>query len=246
MQVGREELPGSTPAGSPRRIARSVHPPRAPQVLTLPALCHLPTCSNALGWGLSRCIAFSPALGNSAVLALLVSSLVVSAPAQPAYFEYGVASGDFTPQSIILWTRVTPVNASRSEFIEVSYFVSTEKDDFSNEKLVTSNTVQTYAARDWTVKVNVTGITPLVYHYFLFSVSDESNTGKEARSQIGRFRTFPEPYESKQPDEIRIGLFSCSNFGWGYFNAFGLAASPPLDVDVRHTINQCFHLNLLS
>jgi hypothetical protein len=96
------------------------------------------------------------------------------------------------------------------------------------------------------VKVNVTGVKPLTQYYYTFSLPGESPDQPVASSQIGRFRTFPDADATNQPEQVKIGLYSCSNFGWGYFNAFGLAASPPLDVDVRASHHHCITNSLSS
>lgn len=147
-----------------------------------------------------------------------------------------VSSGDFEPNSIILWTRVTPTVSERSQSIAVNWFVSSNAFDFTDASLVKSGQVATDGSRDWTVKVQADGLKPLKRYYYMFTVPPESDASATARSQVGRFKTFPNADAQAQPQEVKVALYSCSNFGWGYFNAFGLAALKPLDVDILNHV----------
>ena len=81
---------------------------------------------------------------------MLLTECAASRGAQPVgYFEYGVASGDFEADSIVIWTRVTPSEDGRSDPIVVDWFVSTDSNDFSNA--THTGSVSTSASRDWTV-----------------------------------------------------------------------------------------------
>ena len=72
---------------------------------------------------------------------------------------------------------------------------------------------QTGAARDFTVKIDATGLEPATTYYYRFEASGE-------QSPIGRTRTLPRPTSSR----VRLGVVSCSNLPLGYFNAYACLA----------------------
>src|SRR5690606_28886431 len=79
-----------------------------------------------------------------------------SAPApepESPLFVHGVASGDPLPDSVILWTRVTVDDPSAA--VEVTWRIAT---DPALEDEVASGTFTTDAGRDFTVKVDATGL----------------------------------------------------------------------------------------
>lgn len=136
-------------------------------------------------------IAAAPALGASAL------------PETPAQvrFEHGVASGDPLADAVILWTRISGLERGA----DITWQVS--KDD-SFTTVLAEGKVFTDAARDYTVKVDVGGLTPdSEYHYRFLA-------GPIA-SPIGRTRTLP-----LQTDKVVLAVVSCSLHPNGYFNAY--------------------------
>jgi alkaline phosphatase D len=71
-------------------------------------------------------------------------------PPGSGLFQHGVASGDPLSDRVILWTRVTPDSAGP---VSVNCIVAT---DTALAGIVGSFSVSTDAARDYTVKVDVT------------------------------------------------------------------------------------------
>lgn len=118
-------------------------------------------------------------------------------------FYHGVASGDPLADRVIIWTRVTP---QRDTTITVTWKMATDV-DMTNE--VATGEVTTDASRDYTVKVDVDGLSPEQTYFYQFSIAD-------ATSLIGRTRTAPQG----STDHLRFGVVSCSNFEHGYFNAY--------------------------
>ncbi|GIV34785.1 MAG: alkaline phosphatase D [Chitinophagales bacterium] len=121
---------------------------------------------------------------------------------QLAPFYHGVASGDPLPDAVIIWTRVTVEDVSAT----VSWKVS---QDTLFTTLVANGTATTDASRDYTVKVDVTGLQPATYYYYQF----EHNGRK---SLIGRTKTAP----AGNNTHIRFAVVSCSDYESGYFNAY--------------------------
>jgi len=139
----------------------------------------------------------------------------VSLAENPGYFEYGVASGDPTPDSIILWTRVTPVPNFRNDTMAVEWLVSENPENFSQP--VQSGTTTTTADRDWVVKVEARELAPMTRYFYRFKAGD-------VESPVGTFSLFPNTTSEMSPEEVKLALYSCSNFGWGYFNSYGVGA----------------------
>ena len=120
-----------------------------------------------------------------------------------ATFVHGVASGDPLSDRVIIWTRATP-NAER-EF-SVMWEVATD-DKFTT--ILKSGLVSTSAARDNTVKVDVTGLAPATIYFYRFSVG-------YTYSAVGRTKTLP----TGKVDQVKLAVVSCSNYPTGFFNVY--------------------------
>lgn len=127
-------------------------------------------------------------------------------------FREGVASGDPLPTAVILWTRVTSSDAS----VDVKWEVSTTR-EFT--KVEASGSVTTNADRDYTVKVDATGLQAGTTYYYRFTASGKT-------SPIGRTKTAKTGAVSR----LRLGVVSCSSFAHGYFHAYRHLATR-LDLD---------------
>ena len=131
-------------------------------------------------------------------------------------FEHGVASGDPMSDSVVIWTRVTPKSGEGA--IPVVYRVK------QGSNLVATGTVQTSAARDFTVKVVPEGLQPGTRYSYDFIVP---TTGGDVTSPSGATKTTASA-ESEAP--VRFAVVSCSNWPFGFFNAYGeIARTPDLD-----------------
>src|SRR5215218_7385684 len=124
-------------------------------------------------------------------------------------FRHGVASGDPLSDRVILWTRVTPASKTASQ--TVSWVIAR---DPKLAQVVSRGEAQTGAARDFTVKIDVTGLQPATTYYYRFEGGGE-------RSVIGRTRTLPVAGVSR----VRLGVVSCSNLPQGFFNAYACLAN---------------------
>lgn len=129
-------------------------------------------------------------------------------------FTHNVASGEPGPDSVLLWTRYAGKGDSAKLKVEVS-----ESADFA--KIVAGGEAITGPWRDWTAKIVVAGLKPGTRYHYRFVAPDGSF------SPPGRTRTLP------QGDAARFGIaiFSCSNIGFGYFNAYAHAAARD-DIDL--------------
>lgn len=137
-----------------------------------------------------------------------------------APFYHGVASGDPLSDRVILWTRITldaPVDP-----VTVSWVIAT---DTNLVNVVNSGTATTGVAKDYTVKVDATGLQPDTWYYYAF-------THNNKRSLIGRTRTLP---TGNNVDSLRIGVVSCQDYENGFYNAYNHLAK-------RNDIDAIFHL----
>lgn len=120
-------------------------------------------------------------------------------------FYHGVASGDPLSDRVILWTRITPDNGSSLPQI-VEWKIAK---DTSFTIGVSGGVILTDQSKDYTVKVDATGLEPNTTYFYQF----KSDTLK---SVIGRTRTAP----VGDVDSLRFAVVSCANYEAGYFNVF--------------------------
>ncbi len=126
-------------------------------------------------------------------------------------FEHGVASGDPLDDRVILWTRVTPQESQRRVRVKVEV---ASDDEFRS--LVHSSVKSATAKSDYTVKIDVEGLSAGTVYYYRFRSG-------EARSVVGRTKTLPRG----DVDSVSLAVFSCANYPTshgGYFNVYGHAA----------------------
>ena len=132
----------------------------------------------------------------------------VAGAAVNSVFQHGVASGDPLNDRVILWTRVTPASAKSA--VAVSFVVAT---DPALSQVVQRGSTKTNPARDYTVKLDVSGLRPGTTYYYQFS-------SEGATSPVGRTKTIP----AGSTQSLRMAVVSCSNHAYGYFNAYGRIA----------------------
>ncbi len=136
------------------------------------------------------------------------AACTTAAPAGPAYtgkaaFSHGVASGDPTQTAVVLWTRVSPETDGP---VPVGWALSR---DSAFKDVVKRGTITTGPERDYTVKVDVDGLKPGQMYYYWFTAGQTASPG-------GVTRTLPE----KGTADYRMAVVSCSNWPFGFFNAY--------------------------
>ena len=119
-------------------------------------------------------------------------------------FRHGVASGDPLADRVIIWTRATP-DVDRP--VTLRWEVAS---DAAFSRIAASGSVSTGMDRDYTVKVDVTGLQPGSVYYYRFIGGTES-------SPEGRTKTLP----AAGVRQVRLAVFSCANFAAGYFHPYG-------------------------
>ncbi len=137
-------------------------------------------------------------------------------PGPDDLFQHGVASGDPLTDAIILWTRVTGVDAATDVFWEIAATA-----DFAERANV--GTFTTDGDRDFTVKVDADGLTADTTWFYRFHALGRT-------SPVGRSRTAP----SGAVDRLRLAVVSCSSYAHGWFHAYReLATQPDLSAVVH-------------
>ncbi|KAF1815597.1 alkaline phosphatase-like protein [Eremomyces bilateralis CBS 781.70] len=153
-------------------------------------------------------------------------------------FTHGVASGDPYPNSVILWTRIAPSLKSDESNVVVSgtaplYNHDTEPyikasknpicveykvySDKEARRVVDKGKAYTTSDIDYTLKVEAKNLRPFTKYWYQFNVC-----GTDIKSPLGRTKTSPNENDSGK--DIKLAVFSCSNYPNGYFNAYGNVA----------------------
>lgn len=122
-------------------------------------------------------------------------------------FEHGVASGDPLARKVIIWTRVT---SERGGIVPVKWEMAL---DAAFRRVVRAGIALTDGRKDHTVKVDVSGLKPDTVYHYRFAVG-------HTVSPAGRTRTLPVGSVA----QVKLAVFTCSNFPAGYFHAYREAA----------------------
>ncbi|HXH17946.1 MAG TPA: alkaline phosphatase D family protein, partial [Chitinophagales bacterium] len=122
-----------------------------------------------------------------------------------APFVHGVASGDPLPDRVILWTRVSPADTTQP--VVVNWRIAS---DSSFNAVVSSGSFVTDASRDFTVKVDATGLLAGTTYFYDFETDGN-------HSATGRTKTAP----AGNVSHLRFAVVTCAKYSKGYFNAYG-------------------------
>lgn len=123
-------------------------------------------------------------------------------------FTHGVASGEPSAQSVLLWTRHVGADDGSALNVEVA-----ESPHFS--RIIAGGSIHAHRSDDHTARFRAEGLDPGRWYFYRFIADDG------AVSPIGRTRTLP----VGPVDRFGLGVFSCSNLGFGWFNAYAHAAA---------------------
>ncbi|KAJ3063806.1 hypothetical protein HDU98_000423 [Podochytrium sp. JEL0797] len=159
-------------------------------------------------------------------------------------FMHGVASGDTLSDRVIIWTKVTPPPDTPSFYVRYDISTSASDPDTSlpgspPTKLgpsVLSGVVMTGPEVDYTVKIDLTGLSPKTVYFFQFSVPSnlaDYKTGKRHTlvfSPTGRTQTLPDK-DDAAVNSVQFAVVSCSNWPRGFFSVYSsIAARDEVDV----------------
>ena len=139
---------------------------------------------------------------------VLIAAILVVAGAAVAddYFPQSVASGDPTPDSVVLWTRVIGPDGGIPTRVDLT--VAT---DMAMTDVVVFRSIDVDMEYDGIVKVKVDGLMPYHDYYYQFSLPNKST------SPVGRTRTAPLP-DSDQP--VRFAIVYCQDYIGRYYNTY--------------------------
>ncbi len=126
-----------------------------------------------------------------------------------AAFNYGVASGDPLADRVILWTHA---KISTDASVDLTWQMAA---DASFASVLFSGRVTASSATGFTAKVDATGLAANTEYYYRFVAPNNSI------SPVGRTRTLP----VGNVDQVKLAVFSCSDYPAGYFNAYDSAVS---------------------
>lgn len=171
------------------------------------------------------------ALGAAATGAAVIPAGVAAAderkkkpkPTTPNPFAMGIASGDPTPTSVILWTRLAPKPleldggmGSKGDQV-VSYEIATD-DKFS--KNVRRGTVTAPKGYGHSVHLDAQGLTPNTEYFYRFKYGTFV-------SETGRTRTTPDLGQAVE--SFVFGQTSCANWQSGYYQLYRDLADQGVD-----------------
>src|SRR5579863_4126305 len=127
-------------------------------------------------------------------------------PPAPTAFPQGVASGDPTSSSVVLWTRAVPGDGG-SEAVVLNVEVS---DDPGFNNIVVHMDIMAAVISDFTVRVFVDGLAPKTPYYYRFTAP--------AGEQIsGRTLTAPDDADDVQ---VNVAWVTCQDYQPGSYGAF--------------------------
>ncbi|MBX9902584.1 MAG: alkaline phosphatase D family protein [Burkholderiaceae bacterium] len=128
---------------------------------------------------------------------------------EQAAFNYGVASGDPLADRVILWTHA---KISTDASVPLTWQIAA---DANFSPILFSGKVTASADTGFTAKVDATGLSANTEYFYRFVAPNNSV------SAVGRTRTLPVGNVS----EVKLAVFSCSDYPAGYFNAYDAAVS---------------------
>lgn len=158
-------------------------------------------------------------------------------------FAHGVASGDPESSSVVLWTklsvsekltgnvavglRVLELSSVGLEHVPTPELFSSPDSlaslfESNSTQFVLEGTLLTNYRVDYTVKLIASGLKANARYLYQFRAGN-------ARSLIGHTKTLPLPNDTNY-SKLRLATFSCSNYPFGFFSAYRLAAQRELDV----------------
>jgi alkaline phosphatase D len=150
-------------------------------------------------------------VATAACAAAVPAALRAQRSSPDRVFRHGVASGDPLTDRVILWTRTTPGTGAARDTIRVRWRIA---DDERLTRIVAQGTASTSPGRDFTVKVDASGLQPGRTYFYAFDALGE-------QSPVGRTKTLP----GSGADRLRLASVSCSNYPAGFFNPYRCIAN---------------------
>jgi alkaline phosphatase D len=138
-------------------------------------------------------------------------------------FNLGVASGDPSPDGVVLWTRLAvqplePGGGMPPSQVRVDWEVA---EDPAMRRVVARGTQPAAPAEGHSIHVEVTGLQPARQYWYRFRAGGEL-------SPVGRTKTLPVP--SASPDRLAFAVASCQHWETGYYTAYRHMSADDLDL----------------
>jgi alkaline phosphatase D len=168
--------------------------------------------------------------GGTAAAGVILMSRTGPARAAPPFagdpFSLGVASGDPTPDGIVLWTRLAPAPLEGGGLPDEVYGVRYElAADDQFQRIVKHGAIEALPDEAHTVHVELAGLQPETAYWYRFKWGT-------AVSPEGRTRTAP--LAGTSPAAMRFAFVSCQNYTTGFYPAYAdIAAQDDLELVVH-------------
>ena len=134
-------------------------------------------------------------------------------------FTLGVASGDPTPDAVVLWTRLMPDEGGLpNRAFQINWRVATDE---NMTRVVKKGEVGTGPERGYAVHVDVRGLRTNSEYFYQFRAGDYE-------SPVGRTRTMPGFGSS--PEALAFAFVSCQDYQNGFYAAYGAMARQEQDL----------------
>ena len=125
-------------------------------------------------------------------------------------YPQGVASGDPSPDSVLLWTRRQPAAGDTRAAYLLTVEVSKNK-EFHD--VIVRGKAEVTADTDWTCRFMAAGLKPATEYWYRFTDADADGNG----SRIGRTLTAPGEGDARL---VRFTFVSCQDMSIGAANAY--------------------------
>ena len=130
-------------------------------------------------------------------------------------FTLGLASGDPSPDGMVLWTRLAPVPLAEDGLGGVPQRVIPVQWELAQDegfrRVVRRGTEQTRPESAHSLHVELQGLEPGREYFYRFRAQGHL-------SEVGRTRTAPAL--DSRPDSLRMAFASCSQYEHGFFTAY--------------------------
>ena len=150
-------------------------------------------------------VQIAAAMGASLAWSRAASASKINWREQRDLYPEGVASGDPSPDSVILWTR-RPFEGAGRQLLTVEV-----AEDEAFRRVVASAPAAVSAASDWTSRVLVGRLQPAREYWYRFTDADGNG------SRIGRTMTAPGPSD---PRPVSFAFVSCQTVNEGTLNGY--------------------------
>ena len=149
------------------------------------------------------------AVSSALLLPVACSQSVARLSRSGVIFAHGVASGDPDQSSVVIWTRVSEIG----DAVDVDWTMARDADFLD---VVARGRYSTDSGRDHTVKIVVDNLDSGQQYYYQFAA-------RGSTSPTGRTRTLPVGHV----EQLVLAVATCSNYPFGYFNAYEVIANDP-------------------